>query len=535
MGTKFMGAVNWMGATASFGAAALVIGCSTPGVNASSTLSGVVSVGGPLSHAVVTVADVNGLKRTTKADAQGAYVLDAAGLTAPLLVSAVEPGNTNCDDSARPWAKCMGALVEQLGQDGTIANVNALTDRIVSSVAQGLKFKGPQGLIDSGRSSGVTAESIRAQTAALRPAILQALKDAGVADAEHFDPVSVPMKADRTGVDAVLDVLVHSRGYDNNSGVPGGTALLDADYYYVGKMDAQSPLEPLNFARAKAAKAKLIDPAYTRILIVGDSTASTYELARMPRMGWGQVFEELFKPAAKVKVVNNAKSGRSSRAFYNQGYYEQMAAYLRPGDYVIIHHGHNDQNCDLTKKDRGAADVANLCSYPNDASGKPQFPAGKPEMSFQKSLERFVSLARAKGAIPVLMTPTTRVWNKDREDGLFPVVPNHFTTQNATQGFAFIGDYIQTIKDTAKANAVPLIDIEAKTISFVNAHQADWKSYWLAAKPAEYPWYATQTSGTWDKPDTTHFQEKGARAVADMVAQGIRETPELSKLAAMLK
>ncbi|MEC5388333.1 GDSL-type esterase/lipase family protein [Uliginosibacterium sp. H3] len=530
-----MGAVNWRGVVAGVGAAACVIGCSTPGVSAGTRLSGVVSVGGPLSHAVVTVADANGVKRSTTADAQGSYVLDAAGLTAPLLLSAVEPGNANCDDSAKPWAKCFGALVAQLGPEGTTANINALTDRVVSGVAQGLKFKGPQGLIDSGRSSGVTAESIRVQTAALRPAILQALKDAGVVDAEQFDPVSTPMKADRTGVDAVLDVLVPSRGYDNNSGVPGGTALLDADYYFVGKLDAQSPLELLNFARARAAKTQLIDPAYTRILIVGDSTASTYELGRLPRMGWGQVFEALFKPGAKVKVVNNAKSGRSSRAFYNQGYYEQMAAYLRPGDYVMIHHGHNDQSCDATKKDRGAADVANLCSYPNDASGKPQYPAGRPDMSFQKSLERFITLARAKGAIPVLMTPTSRVWNKDRKDGLFPVVPNHFTTQNDTQGFAFIGDYIQTIKDTASANTVPLIDIEAKTISFANAHQADWKDYWLAVKPAEYSWYATQTSGTWDKPDTTHFQEKGARAVAEMVAQGIRETPELSRLAAMLK
>ena len=75
----------------------------------------------------------------------------------------------------------------------------------------------------------------------------------------------------------------------------------------------------------------MLNPAYTRILIVGDSTASTYELGRLPRMGWGQVFEELFKPEAKIKVLNGAKSGRSSRNFYNQGYYDQMAAFLRPG------------------------------------------------------------------------------------------------------------------------------------------------------------------------------------------------------------
>lgn len=498
-------------------------------------ITGVVAIGGPMAGASITVVDINGTKRTGSADAEGRFSIDAAGLSAPLMLSAVEAGKDNCRDSAKLWAHCLASVVAGINSTGeTRANINVLTDKIVSDVAQGLRFKGPQGLVDSGSSKGVTAEAIAAAKVALRPAYLQALREAGVTDVDNFDPVSVPMQADRKGVDAVLDVLVHNRGYDNNSGAPGGALVLDADYYYVGKMDAISAVEPLNLARAQAARAKTRDATYTRILIVGDSTASTYELARLPRMGWGQVFEELFRPEAKIKVLNGAKSGRSSRAFYNQGYYDQMAEYLRLGDYVIIHHGHNDQNCEGNKKDRGAADVANLCSYPNDAQGRPQFPEGHPEMSFQNSLERYIQLARAKGAIPILMTPTTRVWNKDRKDG-FPVAPNHFTVANAKDGIVYGGDYIQTIKDTARVNAVPLIDIEAKTIAFVNAHQADWKNYWLAADPKQFPWYATQTSGTIDKPDTTHFQERGARAVASMVAEGIRETPVLAKLAAALK
>ena len=372
---------------------------------------------------------------------------------------------------------------------------------------------------------------IRSKTDGGRKAVLQALKDAGVKDADNFDPVTTPMQADGQGVDAVLRVLVHSRGYDNDSGVPGGTAILDADYYYVGSD------EPLNLARAQAALAKAKDPAYTRVLIVGDSTASTYELERLPRMGWGQVFEDQFKPGAKIKVLNNAKSGRSSRNFYNQGYFRQMAQYLRPGDYVIIHHGHNDQNCDSKKAKRGAADVANACTYPNDAQGNKQFPAGQPQMSFQNSLEVYIKEARAKGAIPIIMTPTTRVYNKDRKEGV-PVVPNHYTyAEQGSKGYAFVGDYSQTIRDTAKANKLPLIDIDKMTIDFANAHQADWKNYWLVVDPAKYPWYATQSSGTLAKPDTTHFQEAGARAVAGMVAQGIKDSgdPSLKKLAGALK
>ena len=507
--------------------------CTTSGPEqplSGTVLRGVVSQGGPMPRATVTVFDAKGLKKTVPADAQGRYALNVDGMSAPLMLLAVEAGNSNCSDSARLWAKCFGALLPELKADqGNIANVNALSDRAVSSVASALKLKGPQALLDKGTTAGLDAAMIREKTAGIRKAYLQALKDAGVADAENFDPVTTPMVADGKGVDAVLSVLVHSRGYDNDTGVPGGTAILDADYYYVGNE------EPLNLARAQAALAKAKDPAYTRVLIVGDSTASTYEGFRLPRMGWGQVFEDLFKPEAKVKVLNNSKSGRSSRNFYNQSYYRQMTQYLRAGDYVIIHHGHNDQNCDAAKPKRGAADVANACTYPNDAQGKKQFPEGKPEMSFQNSLEVYIKEARAKGAIPIIMTPTTRVWNKDRKEG-FPVVPNHFTyAGQGSNGYAFVGDYSQTIRDTAKANKLPLIDIEAKTIAFANAHQSDWKNYWLAVDPARYAFYATQSSGTLAKPDTTHFQEAGARAVAGMVAQGIRDTPELKALAAKLK
>ena len=63
----------------------------------------------------------------------------------------------------------------------------------------------------------------------------------------------------------------------------------------------------------------------------------------------------------------------------------------------------------------------------------------------------------------------------------------------------------------------------------------DSLEHWLAADPVKFPYYAKESSGTLDKPDTTHFQAPGARAVAAMVADGIRETPELRGLAAALR
>lgn len=509
-------------------------GCASMSGPATS-ISGVVAVGGPLAGAAVTVVDAKGVKRTAVADAQGAYWINAEGLMAPVLISAVEAGpNTNCRSNATLRVRCMASVLAGILPGRNVANVNPITDRIVSDVAVGLKYTGPQQLVDAGRTDQIRSESIIAAKKASMAGFGVALSDAGVMDVGHFDAVTTPMKADHTGVDAVLDVVNHNRNYDNPTSEAAYTVLTDISFRPIVGLVGSGPYEALDFKRAQKELAA-IKTARIRVLVVGDSTAATYELERLPRMGWGQVFQDEFKPDSGVVVLNGARAGRSSKDFYMGLWFQQMGRFLKPGDLVLINHGHNDQNCDLTKKDRGPADVAGLCSYPNDAAGKPQFPEGKPDMSFQKSLERYIQIARAAGATPVMMTPTTRVWNKDRKEG-FPVVHQHLTRQNATRGFAFVGDYSQTIKDTAQVNGTPLIDLEAKTMVFANAHEKDWKDYWLAIGDVRrYPYYATQTAGIYGRPDTTHFQEKGARAVAGLVAEGIRETPALRDYAALLR
>lgn len=518
------------------GLACLVVfaGCTSFG-GSTSTLQGVVAIGGPLPGARVTVVDVGGLKRSAPADAQGMYKVNVEGMSAPLLISAIEAGpNINCRYNAHLRARCMAALLGSVHTGNNIANVNPLTDRVASDVAVSLGFIGPQQFVDSGTSAGATQERIDKAVKLMQAGFAPALREAGVADWHGFDPVSTPMKADHTGVDAVLDVINQNRNYDNPTSESSYTVLTDISFRPIVGLVGSGPYEPLDFKRAQR-ELNEIRRAKVRVLIVGDSTAATYELERLPRMGWGQVFEGRFRPGSGVKVLNAARAGRSSKDFYNGGWYRQMARFMQPGDVVLINHGHNDQNCESGKKARGPADVAGLCTYPNDAAGQPQFPAGQTEMSFQRSLERYVTDAREHGAIPVMLTPTTRVWNASRKEG-FPVVPNHHTSAATGKGFAYVGDYSQTIKDTARANHLPLIDLEAKTIAFANAHQADWKDYWLAiADTARYPYYATQTSGVFAKPDTTHFQQRGAEAVAGMVADGIKETPELRALADRLQ
>ncbi|MFW7344177.1 hypothetical protein V0R37_21875, partial [Pollutimonas sp. H1-120] len=45
---------------------------------------------------------------------------------------------------------------------------------------------------------------------------------------------------------------------------------------------------------------------------------------------------------------------------------------VRKGDYLLIQFGHNDAKCNGADISRGAIDVANLCTYPNDQQGQLQ-------------------------------------------------------------------------------------------------------------------------------------------------------------------
>lgn len=502
-------------------------------------MSGVVALGGPLSRADITVRDSKGDSLRVRTDESGRYLLDVTSLSPPLALLAKETETTNCQYNHIRRGICMAAWRGSVVNGINTVNVNPLTDAVVSELAQQLGYIGPQQFVQSSKALAVPMNTYENALSQLRDAFGVALAKAGVKDVATFDPSGFVMDGNGNALEAVLSHINHSRGYDNNSGESAATVITDMSWRPVVSPFGPLANEPLQFERARD-ELNAIRTAPIRVFVVGDSTAATYERQRMPRMGWGQVLEDFFTPTSGVKVVNAARAGRSSRDFFNAGWYRQMARFIKPGDYVLIAHGHNDQNCNSQRPLRGAADVANLCTYPNDTKGQRQFPLGQNHMSFQSSLEVYIKDARARGAMPILLTPTTRYLNAQRTPAHFrgdsrPVVSQHVTRQNSALGYAFVGDYSQTIRDTASANDVPLIDLETKTIVFANQHAHDWQQYWLVvADTAQYPWYRSQTSGTSNAPDTTHFQEAGARAMAQLVATGIKESPALQALAKYL-
>ena len=530
-------------------ALALVAGCGDNDDDASGAtrIVGVAASGGPLGGATLRVCDSTGAGVSATTAADGSYDIDVSALRAPLLLAATSAPFIAINNVPQPangtiaYAALLGTLSP--GSANT-ANVNPLTDKVASDVAAAdLGLPGSVQLINACTTAGISATTVAAKTAELRALVGDALTLEGVADVASFDPVTRAMKADHSGVDAVLDALLHNReGWGSGSDDQlRATKLYDLDVEEIdaGNVKLDAKLKPWRSVK-------------TRVFVVGDSTSSNYPASVAPRAGWGEVLRHHLKAGADARVVNLAQSGRSSRSFITEGWFKLLENHLGAGDYLLIQWGHNDEKCDVT----GSLDWVNRCTYPNSAAGTPQvaptldkLPPGTTaaDLSFQRSLEKYVQLARSKGATPVLITPVTRIVRDSSVtgyvEGRFPITAStHITSRGA-----FPGNYSRTVLDTAAANNVAVVDLDASSIAFFNSvgvgsGGADavggWRDHYLAVSdPIRYPFYATAAvTGHGYNADRTHFQEAGAFKVASLVVDGIKaDAGRLAGLIALLR
>jgi lysophospholipase L1-like esterase len=84
------------------------------------------------------------------------------------------------------------------------------------------------------------------------------------------------------------------------------------------------------------------------VYMIGDSTMADKPLEDNPERGWGQMFGMFFDRS--VLVENHARNGRSTRSFLAEKLWEPVVEKLRPGDYVFIQFGHNDQSKEKTDR-----------------------------------------------------------------------------------------------------------------------------------------------------------------------------------------
>lgn len=216
-----------------------------------------------------------------------------------------------------------------------------------------------------------------------------------------------------------------------------------------------------------------------KIFLAGDSTMSIKEKSTFPETGWGMPFEAFWDHS--VTVVNKAKNGRSTKTFISEGLWQSIIDDLQEGDYVFIQFGHNDES--IEKKERYTS----------------------PD-SFAINLHRFVAGVKAKKGIPVLLTPVAR--RKFNEAG--EAVPTHTS-------------HTPMVKKVAAEAYVTLIDMDENTTALYKLYGPEKsKMLFLQLQPGEHPNYPNGVA------DNTHFNELGARLVAQIVLNEIRiRLPEL--------
>jgi len=152
------------------------------------------------------------------------------------------------------------------------------------------------------------------------------------------------------------------------------------------------------------------DVTVLRILIAGDSTAATSRAKDV--QGWGATFQEYFD-SGRVEVRNRARGGRSSRTFMTEGLWDHLLAEVRAGDFVLIQFGHNDGgaiNAEPPGSTRPLRARASLPGLGEETEAIDNVLTGKHELvhSYGWYLRKMVADVRARGAVPILLSPTIR-------------------------------------------------------------------------------------------------------------------------------
>jgi len=152
------------------------------------------------------------------------------------------------------------------------------------------------------------------------------------------------------------------------------------------------------------------------IFLLGDSTVC--DQPAEPWNSWGQMLPRFFKP--EIAVANHSESGETLTSSFRAKRFEQIFSLMKPGDYLFVQFGHNDQ------KDKAANALA----------------------TYKANLKNVVARTRKLGGTPVLVT------SMERKNGV---------EQDTLAG------YPQTVRDVAKEENCALIDLNAMSRTFYRA------------------------------------------------------------------
>ncbi len=260
-------------------------------------------------------------------------------------------------------------------------------------------------------------------------------------------------------------------------------------------------------AFALLALTSMTQEKVTTIFVIGDSTAAKKDLSKgSPERGWGMALQCYFDDQY-IRVDNHAVNGRSSLSFINEGRWEKVRSLIKPGDYVIIQFGHNDEK---PKADRHT----------------------DPGSTFDYNLAKFVRETREQGGIPIIMNPVVRrnfakkAAKNDDDEALrnttFKDAPKQVEGDSLVDTH---GLYRVAPRDVAQRMNCYFVDANQITHDLEQSLGVEGsKKLHMWYKPGEHP---ALPKG---RQDNTHYNIYGAHQVASRLADAMcKEIPLLQR------
>ena len=218
-------------------------------------------------------------------------------------------------------------------------------------------------------------------------------------------------------------------------------------------------------------KSIAIEPASAiTVFLFGDSTVCDYD--GEPYASWGQMIPAFFGP--EVAFANYAETGETTNSCISSKRFAKGLSQVKEGDYVFLEFGHNDEK--QTRPGSGAW------------------------YWYSTNLKIMIDQIKAKGAHPVLLTPTQR---RRWKDGA--LTDSH-------------GDFPEAMRTVASREGCPLIDLTEMTSALYIAMGEKGSEALLTHLPA-----GSMPGLDRDLKDNTHFSPYGAYETAKCVIRGIKD------------
>jgi lysophospholipase L1-like esterase len=227
------------------------------------------------------------------------------------------------------------------------------------------------------------------------------------------------------------------------------------------------------------------DKPRATLYIIGDSTVKNGRGDGAGGLrGWGEKLVFYFD-STKINVENHALGGTSSRTFQTRGLWDTVLKKIKKGDYVMMQFGHNDGGA-INDSTRARGTIKGIGE---DSVEIDNILTKKHEVvhSYGWYMRKMVRETKAKGAIPIIVTPIPRNDWKDgkiiRSTGSYP-------------------DWAKEIAIQEKIQYIDMYNVLSEKLDTYGENQVTDKYFF--------------------KRDHTHPTEEGAKLIASLMANEIK-------------